>query len=169
VPQDVVPDLERRLQVPLREWVKEGWVTATEGNVIDYDVIEQAVIRDSWHVDMKRIGYDRMFAGQLTQRVDKALRGVDIVPVAQTFLGQSPGIKELLRLLGPAKIRHGGNPVARWMASVTESKDDGQDNLRLVKPDRLKSQARIDGMAALVIAMDGVVRQKRKKTGAVAA
>jgi phage terminase large subunit-like protein len=175
VPADCVGDLERKLQVPLGEWIKAGYVTATEGNVVDYDVIEKQVTRDSWHVDMQRIGYDRMFAGQLSQNVDKALRGVDIVPIAQTFLGQSPGIKETLRLLGspktgePGRIRHGGNPVARWMASVVESKDDKQDNLRLVKPDRLKSQARIDGMAALVIAMDGYVRRSKKKSGAVAA
>lgn len=169
VPGDVVPDLERKLQVPLGQWIKAGYVTATEGNVVDYDVIEQQVIRDSWHVDMRRIGYDRMFAGQMVQRADKALRGVEVVPVAQTFLGQSPGIKEVLRLLGPGALQHGGNPVARWMASVVESKDDKQDNLRLVKPDRLKSQARIDGMAALVIAMDGYVRRSKKKSGAVAA
>lgn len=169
VPGDVLPDLERKLQVPLARWVREGWVTATEGNVVDYDVIEQQVIRDSWHTDMRRVGYDRMFAGQLVQRVSKELRGVEVVPVAQTFLGQSPGIKELLRLLGPGAIRHGGNPVARWMASVVESKDDKQDNLRLVKPDRLKSQARIDGMAALVVAMDGYLRNRRKKSGASAA
>jgi phage terminase large subunit-like protein len=169
VPGDVVPDLERKLQVPLGEWIKAGYVTATEGNVVDYDVIEKQVIRDSWHVDMRRIGFDRMFAGQMVQRVDKELRGVEIVPVQQTFLGQSPGIKEVLRLLGPGAIRHGGNPVARWMASVVESKDDKQDNLRLVKPDRLKSQARIDGMAALVIAMDGYVRRSKKKSGSHAA
>lgn len=169
LPEDIAPELERRLQVPLGEWVKQGYVTLTEGNVIDYDVIEQQVIRDSWHVDMRRVGYDRMFAGQMVQRIDKALKGVEIVPVAQTFLGQSPGIKELLRLLGPGTIRHGGNPVARWMATVTESKDDGQDNLRLVKPDRLKSQARIDGMAALVVAMDCHLRSKKKRSTVSAA
>jgi phage terminase large subunit-like protein len=169
VPGDVVPDLARKLQVPLGEWIKAGYVTATEGNVVDYDVIEQQVIRDSWHTDMRRVGFDRMFAGQMVQRVDKALRGVEVVPVQQTFLGQSPGIKEVLRLLGPAALRHGGNPVARWMASVVESKDDKQDNLRLVKPDRLKSQARIDGMAALVIAMDGYLRRSKKKSGSHAA
>jgi phage terminase large subunit-like protein len=169
VPQDVVPDLERKLQVPLSQWIKAGYVTATEGNVVDYDVIEQQVIKDSWHTDMRRVGFDRMFAGQMVQRVDKALKGVEIVPVAQTFLGQSPGIKEVLRLLGPGAIRHGGNPVARWMASVVESKGDKQDNLRLVKPDRLKSQSRIDGMAALVIAMDGYLRRSRKKSGTHAA
>jgi phage terminase large subunit-like protein len=144
-------------------------VTATEGNVVDYDAIEKQVIRDCRHVDMRRIGFDRMFAGQMVQNVDRELRGVEVVPVAQTFLGQSPAIKELLRLLGPGAIRHGGNPVARWMASVTESKGDGNDNLRLVKPDRFKSQSRIDGMAALVTALDGYVRRKKRKGSAQAA
>jgi phage terminase large subunit-like protein len=169
VPGDRVPDLERQLQVPLSAWIRAGWVTATEGNVVDYDAIEKTVTRDCRHVDMRRIGFDRMFAGQMVQNVDRELRGVDVVPVAQTFLGQSPAIKELLRLLGPAAIRHGGNPVARWMASVTESKGDGNDNLRLVKPDRFKSQARIDGTSALVTALDGYVRRKKRKGTAQAA
>jgi phage terminase large subunit-like protein len=169
VPGDRVTDLERQLQVPLSQWVKAGFVTATEGNVVDYDAIEKQVIRDCRHVDMRRIGFDRMFAGQMVQNVDRELRGVEVVPVAQTFLGQSPAIKELLRLLGPGAIRHGGNPVARWMASVTESKGDGNDNLRLVKPDRFKSQSRIDGMAALVTALDGYVRRKKRKGTAQAA
>lgn len=169
VPEDIAGDLERKLQVPLRKWVSEGWMSLTEGNVIDYDAVEKQVIRDSWHTDMQRIGYDRMFAGQMVQRVDRELRGVEVVPVAQTFLGQSPAVKELLRLLGPAALRHGGNPVARWMASVVESKGDGNDNLRLVKPDRAKSQARIDGMAALVTALDGYLRRKKRRGTATAA
>jgi phage terminase large subunit-like protein len=170
IPEERAGELERQLQVPLSEWVRQGFVTLTEGSVIDYGAVEKAVIADSWHTDMRRIGYDRMFAGQLVQNVDKALRGVDVVPVAQTFLGQSPSVKEVLRLLGREDLRHGGNPVARWMASVTESRKDENDNLRLVKPDRGRSQARIDGMAAMVIGMDGWVRRaKKRRTGAYAA
>ncbi|PSK96688.1 phage terminase large subunit-like protein [Haloactinopolyspora alba] len=162
VPEDRVEHLARHLQVPLAKWIREGFVTATEGNVIDYAAIQRDVLADCRHVDMQRISYDRMFAGQMVQEVDAELRGVDVVPVAQTFLGLSPGIKELLRLLGERSSRNGGNPVARWMASVVESKDDGQDNLKLVKPERHTSQARIDGIAALVNALDGYVRRPVK-------
>jgi phage terminase large subunit-like protein len=169
VPEDRVDDLNRQLQVPLKTWIKEGLVVATEGDVIDYAAVQKQVLADCRHVDMQRIGYDRMFAGQMVQELDAELRGVEVVPVAQTFLGQSPAIKELLRLLGRSgeqqeagRIRHGGNPVARWMASVVEVKDDGQDNYRLVKPDRFKSQARIDGMAAAVAGLDGYLRRKRQ-------
>lgn len=168
VPEERIEDLERQLQVPLSRWIAEGWITATEGNVIDYAKVRDVALADCRIVDMQRISYDRMFAGQMVQELDAELKGVDVVPVAQTFLGQSPAIKELLRLLGmtekgveAGRIRHGGDPVARWMASVVETKTDGQDNYRLVKPERGKSQARIDGIAAMVTGLDGYLRRPR--------
>ncbi|RSM73461.1 terminase large subunit [Kibdelosporangium aridum] len=170
VPADRVDDLARQLQVPLKQWIKEGFVKATEGNVIDYSVIKADALVDCKRVDMQRISYDRMFAGQMVQELDAELKGVEMAPVAQTFLGTSPAIKEMQRLLGksgqqdgPGRIRHGGNPVARWMASVVEVKNDGQDNLRLVKPDRQKAQARIDGISACVNGLDGYLRRPKQK------
>jgi phage terminase large subunit-like protein len=170
VPEDRVEDLERHLQVPLSRWVAEGWVTATEGNVIDYAKVRDVALADCRVVDIRRISYDRMFAGQMVQELDAELRGVEVVPVAQTYAGQSPAIKELQRLLGvtekgveAGKIRHSGDPVTRWMASVVETKSDGQDNLRLVKPERDKSQARIDGIAAMTTGLDGYLRRPRPK------
>lgn len=170
VPEERVDELARQLQIPLRRWVREGWVTATEGNVIHYAAIQADALADCRHVKMQRISYDRMFAGQMVQELDEQLRGVEVTPVAQTFFGQSPAIKELQRLLGIAeadrtdgRIRHGGNPVARWMASLVETKDDGADNLKIVKPDRGKSQARIDGVAAMVTGLDGYLRRPRPR------
>jgi phage terminase large subunit-like protein len=166
VPEDCVEDLERKLQVPLKKWVDEGFVTATEGNVIDYAAVRDKALEDCKVVDIRRINYDRMFAGQMVQEIDEELNGVEIVPTAQTYIGQSPSIKELWRLLGKSgknaaggRMRHAGDPVTRWMASVVETTSDGQDNYRLVKPDRRKSQARIDGIAAMVTGLDGYVRR----------
>lgn len=168
VPQERVLDLERHLQVPLSRWVEQGLVTATEGNVIDYETVQKQVVADCRQVDIESIGYDRMFAGQMVQYLDGELGGCQLRPVAQTFQGTSPGIKELLRLLGhndsaaPPRMRQGGDPVTRWMASVVEAKDDGNDNLRLVKPERAVSQARIDGISAAVMALDGYLRRARE-------
>ena len=171
VPEELVEHLQRHLQVPLARWVAEGWITATEGNVIDYAAVRDRALADCAVVDMQRISYDRMFAGQMVQEIDAALKGVEVVPVAQTFLGQSPSIKELQQLLGVTekgqqigRMRHGGDPVTRWMAQVVESKTDGQDNYRLVKPDRGKSQARIDGIAAMTTGLDGYLRRPTLKS-----
>jgi phage terminase large subunit-like protein len=166
VPEDSVDKLERQLQVPVKQWIAKGFVTQTEGNVIDYTAVKKAALADCRQVNIRRISYDRMFAGQMVQEIDAELKGVETVPVAQTFIGQSPSVKELQRLLGvtetgkaEGKMRHGGDPVTRWMASVVETKNDGQENLRLVKPNRAKSQARIDGIAAMTTGLDGYLRR----------
>jgi len=167
IPEDSVEDLTRRLQVPIRDWIKDKHITVTEGNVIDYEAVKAAAIADCRKVNIRRVSYDRMFAGQMVQELDAELRGVETAPVAQTFYGTSPAVKELQRLLGSPKqgekprFRHGGNPVARWMASVVEVKDDGLDNYRLVKPERQKSQARIDGISAAVTGLDGYLRRAK--------
>ncbi|MER5863768.1 terminase TerL endonuclease subunit [Kitasatospora sp. NPDC002040] len=169
LPEERLADLEQQLMVPLGEWVNAGLLTLTEGDAIDYGAIERQIIADCRRLDVQRVSYDRMFAGQLVQRVEQKTRGVDVVPIAQTYLGMSPGSKELERLLRENQIQHGGNPVLRWNASVVEIYRDGNDNMRPVKPDRDKSSARIDGIAALVMALDGYVRRPLKKPRAASA
>jgi phage terminase large subunit-like protein len=158
LPEERVEDLERKLQVPLRKWVADGWINLTEGDVIDYAAVKSAVIGDCRHLDMQRISYDRMFAGQMVQEIDEEVRGVQVVPVAQTYAGLSPACKELERLIGSQSVRFGANPVMRWMASMVEVKNDGADNIRPVKPDRKQSISRIDGIQAAVTGLDGIVR-----------
>ncbi|BAU83137.1 terminase [Streptomyces laurentii] len=169
LPEERADELEQQLQVPIRQWAREGLITLTEGDAIDYGAIEKQIVADCRRLDVQRISYDRMFAGQLVQRIEAKTRGVDVVPVAQTYLGMSPGCKELERLLREGRIRHGGNPVLRWNASVVEVYRDGNDNMRPVKPDRGKSSARIDGIAAAVMALDGYVRRPLKRPRAVSA
>ncbi|MFB6908071.1 terminase large subunit [Streptomyces bacillaris] len=169
LPEERADELEQQLQVPIRQWAADGLLTLTEGDAIDYDAIERQIVEDCRRLDVQRISFDRMFAGQLVQRVERKTRGVDVVPVAQTYLGMSPGCKELERLLREGRIRHGGHPVLRWNASVVEVYRDGNDNMRPVKPDRDKSSARIDGIAAAVMALDGYVRRPLKRPRAASA
>ncbi|MFE9569249.1 terminase large subunit [Streptomyces sp. NPDC006692] len=169
LPEERINELEAQLQVPLKQWAADGLLMLTEGDAIDYGAIERQIIADCRRLDVQRISYDRMFAGQLVQRIEQKTRGVDVVPVAQTYLGMSPGSKELERLLREGRIHHGGNPILRWNASVVEVYRDGNDNLRPVKPDRGKSSARIDGIAATVMALDGYVRRPLKRARAASA
>lgn len=163
VPGERVDYLSKQLLVPLEQWIDEGLVTATDGDVIDYSAVKAAVIGDAKHLDLQRVSYDRMFAGQLVQELAEELDGVEMASVAQTFMGLSPAMKEFERLIGARGMRHGGNPVLRWMASVVEVKNDGLDNIRPVKPNRQKSSSRIDGIQAAVTALDGVIRRPQEQ------
>lgn len=157
IPEERLDDLEKQLQVPLHDWVDRGYVKATEGDVIDYGIIKQDILRDCRYFDIQRLSYDRMFAGQMVQELDQELN-IDIVPVAQTFYGLSPATKEMERLYKAKEMRHDGSPVMRWMASRVEIRKDDLDNIRPVKPDRAKSSARVDGLQAAVTGLDGIVR-----------
>lgn len=169
LPEERVDELEAQLRVPLRQWAREGFLTLTEGDAIDYGTIEAQIIADCRRLDVQRVSYDRMFAGQLVQRVTQKTRGVDLVPIAQTYLGMSPGSKELERLLREGRIKHGGNPILRWHAQCVEIYADGNDNIRPRKPDRQQSSARIDGIAATVMALDGYLRRPIKRKRAASA
>ncbi|KAA6216398.1 terminase large subunit [Streptomyces filamentosus] len=165
LPSERLEELQRTLQVPLAEWARQGFLRLTDGDAIDYDAIEKQVLADCRFFDVQRIGYDRMFAGQLVQNVDRETkRGLVVEPLAQTFLGLSAGCKEMDRLLRMEALQHGGNPVLRWMASVVEVIADGNDNIRTVKPNRNKSAARIDGVQASVMGLSGYLRRPKKKS-----
>ncbi len=165
LPSERLEDLQRQLQVPLAQWARDGFLKLTEGDAIDYDTIEKQVLADCKHFDVQWIGYDRMFAGQLVQNVDRETRrGVKVTPISQTFLGLSPASKELDRLLLEQAVRHGGHPVLKWMAGCAETITDGNDNYRPTKPNRKKSQARIDGIAATVMGLDGYLRRPKPKS-----
>ena len=155
VPGERVEDLEKQLLVPLQQWIDDGHVVATDGDVIDYSTIKSQIIGDARHFDMRRISYDRMFAGQIVQEIDQELRGVEVNPVGQGFLGLSAPAKEFERLLGSQTVRFPDDPVTRWMASVVEVKRDETDNIRPVKPNRQQALTRIDGIQAAVTGLDG--------------
>jgi hypothetical protein len=46
-----------------------------------------------------------------------------------------------------------GHPVQRWMADCTTVKTDINRNVRPVKPNRLKSSKRINGIVAAIMGM----------------
>ena len=55
-----------------------------------------------------------------------------------------------------SRIRHGGHPVLRWMAANVAPEQDAAGN---AKPSKKKSTARIDGIVALIMAVDCVMRE----------
>lgn len=154
IPGDNVLEKVRRDRVPYDVWVRQGLVTATEGNVIDYKAIEVRIDELAQRFDIKELAYDRWGSTELIQRLQDA--GMNVIPFGQGFASMSPPTKELLNLVLAGRIKHGGNPVLRWMAGNLVVRQDPAGN---IKPDKAKSTARIDGMVALIMAMDRATRK----------
>ena len=86
--------------------------------------------------------------------------GFTVVPFGQGFASMTAPAKELERLLLERKLRHGGHPVLRWMASNVAVDQDPAGNL---KPSKAKSTERIDGIVALVMAIGRAMVQPKEE------
>lgn len=155
VPRDTIPLRVRRASVPYDTWVRQGYMMATEGNVIDYNFIE-AFINDLHEIyDIKEIAVDRWNATMLIQNLEND--GFTMVPFGQGFSSMSPPTKEFYKLMMEGKIVHAGNPVLRWMALNVVVDRDAADN---IKPTKAKSPEKIDGIVASIMALDRCVRHE---------
>lgn len=153
IPRDNMVERGRRDRVDYTTWVRQGLITATPGNVIDYETIRAAIERLGERYDIGEVAFDRWGAVQMSQQLEGA--GFTMVAMGQGFQSMSPPTKELLRLVMDGRLAHGGNAVLRWMADNLVVQTDPAAN---IKPNKAKSTARIDGMVALIMALDRATR-----------
>ena len=149
IPEDIMTARERRDRVPFSSWVRRGYVEATPGNVVDYEYIKERLRKIAKEFrGLKEIGYDPYMATQIAIQLEE--EGFKVVPVRQGWVTLSPALKELEREYLSGELKHGDNPVLRWMASNLVVKKDVADNYM---PDKAHSIDRIDGIVALCVAI----------------
>lgn len=159
VPAENLVARVKRDRVPYDVWMQQGLLEATEGNVIDYDVIRQRIREDGDRFDIREIAFDRWGAVQLTTQLQGD--GFTVVPIGQGFHGMAAPTKEFLSLVAARRLVHGGHPVLRWMASNVSVKQDAAGNL---KPDKGASAEKIDGVVALIMALARAIVQPEMRS-----
>ena len=154
IPEETLADSDID-QLPA--WVEEGWITATEGNEIDFNTIEADIIgedteRHDWEgglaseFTIDEIAYDPWQATQLAQRFTEAgARPVEIRNTVQNF---SPAMKELEAAVLSGRFHHQGSPVLTWMMSNVVAKEDAKEN---IYPRKERPEHKIDGAVALIM------------------
>lgn len=147
-PEEGIAERSRVDGVPYQQWSDEGLLTATPGNITDYAYVKAEVHALAEQYQLTETGYDKWNATQLATELEQD--GAVMVPIPQTWGGLAPGWRELDRLILDHKLRHGGNPILRWMAGNVETETDAAGNQR---PSKARSSERIDGMVALDMAL----------------
>lgn len=142
----------------LRQWLTDGWITPTPGNTTDYDVIEGDIVKLTQEFRIQGGNFDRRFAGQLVERLKRS-HNIDMQPMGTGFAGMSAPSKELETLVKQGRIDHGGDPVLRWMIDCCALKENTDGDIRPIKPERASGK-KIDGIVALVMALDRCIRQE---------
>jgi len=158
MPLDTLEERAEKDRVPFRQWVDEGYIEVTPGNVIDHDEIERAVLADADEHKIDSVAYDPWNATQLAASL--LGKGVPMVEFIQGLRSYSEPTKELLNLLASTKLDHGENPVLKWMASNLKTHRDKNENLM---PHKLHSTGRIDGITALIMAIGRKIQPAEEK------
>ena len=143
---------EAKLGDSYRQWIKEGHIRTTEGNVTDYAVVRRDIGEIGKQFDIQEIAADRLFQGaQLCTEL--AQDGFEVVEFGQGFVSMALPTKLFEDLVVSGKLYHGGNPVLRWMAANVVIETDAAGN---IKPNRKRSSDKIDGVVATIMALGRV-------------
>ncbi len=135
-------------------WARQGFITLTQGNVVDQDVSHADLRELKEQYNIKEIAVDRWNSTQLQTQLQGD--GFAVVQFGQGFASMTAPTKELERLILSEKLKHGGHPVLRWNASNVSVETDAAGNL---KPSKKKSTEKIDGIVALIMAVGRATSQ----------
>jgi len=154
VPHDRILTRVTRDRVPYDEWHRRGFLTATPGPTVDYEIV-RAFLQD-WRdtYDLRLIAFDPWNATDLVSRLEKA-DGFTCVKIRQGKASLSAPSKALEKAVLEKTLRHDGHPILRW--NIQNASVD-TDNAGNIQPSKARSTERIDGVYALVMAIDAMHR-----------
>jgi phage terminase large subunit-like protein len=130
-------------------WRRAGFLQASDGEVTDFDLIEESLIADVSNLLVKEVGFDPHQATQLVGHMLEA--GLPMVECRQMVLVMSEPMKFLEALVLQGKLTHDDNPVMNWMISNVVCHRDAKDN---VYPRKEREENKIDGPVAAIMALN---------------
>lgn len=147
IPEDKIYDNTQKHHFDYRYYIDKGYITATPGAVVDFDFIEEYIMRQSKKYDVREVCLDPWNATQLESHL--ADNGLTVVEVRQTYFVLSEPTKDLANIIEESKLIHFGDPVLKWaVGNVTVNMDENGN----IRPNKAKSINKIDPAAALIIA-----------------
>lgn len=154
LPESALKVLDKSTEKRASQWADDGWLTVTEGDVVDYDRVYDDIEQDHNDFAIREIDYDVWSAAPAIQEIEKRT-GLTTVRVSQNYDGLGPSMQDLMALIQKNGFRHHGNPVAAWNFDAVEVRQhrDNPELVKPVKPDRMKSGKRIDAVPTAAMAV----------------
>jgi phage terminase large subunit-like protein len=153
-PEDCAKERERTNRTNYRTWISQGLITATDGDVTDYDVIRRDLVELGRRYRIMGLAYDPHNATQLANQLTQD--GFTVEQFLQRITSYNEPMMALEKLAKEGRFRHGGNPVLRWMIGNVHAIRNG---LGQQMPSRKKSKDKIDGAVAALMALSMAMKR----------
>jgi phage terminase large subunit-like protein len=148
IPEDNAIKRSRDDGVPYMDWHKEGFISYTPGNWIDYEFVEGRIKQLIQHSAIYSLAYDPWQSENTAQRLIKANVAAEVRPFRQTVTMYNEPIKYLEKMLNEGHVDHRNNKALRWMAGNVVIYRNVSGLMRL---DKSSDKAKIDGMVVLAM------------------
>ena len=129
-----------------KKWHRMGYLTLTEGNVVDYDYITNDMLKDN--LQIQKVAYDSYNATQWA--IDAEGKGLPLEPFSQSLGHFNKPTKEFERLLRQGKVIIEDNEITKWCISNVSLQYDHNENCKPVKTSKMQ---KIDGVIAMLQAL----------------
>lgn len=142
----------RRDGVDYVQWANAGYIILTPGNETDYQQVRRDINGFANDYGIQELAADRLFQGaQLCQ--DLLADGMNVVAMGQGYQSMAAPTRALLDLVSGGRLRHGNNPVLRWMAANAATESQSGEAEAVLKFSKKKSTEKIDGIIAICEAL----------------
>jgi phage terminase large subunit-like protein len=156
LPETAFLALDERNDGKLRKWAAAGWLTVTEGDVLDYQRVYQDIEADAKRFTIVGGDADQWSSDPVIQEIQTRTDVEEIFAYKNDFTHMSPGMKRIMDIVKLDGFRHHGNPVARWCFDSVEALSAAYDPeiIRPKKPNRQTQSKRIDAVPAAIMAVN---------------
>lgn len=153
VPEAQVRERENRDNIPYSTWVRDGWLTVTEGERTNHEQVATDILAEVEGHDVLAINADQYQVGLLATLLEKEGHEVKAIAQRTSVLNAPCRMLESVILDGSFGWE---NPIFGFNANNVCLYEDITG---CVMPDKKKSTEKIDGICAAVFAFGGAIEK----------
>jgi phage terminase large subunit-like protein len=157
IPEKGLKERCRRDNVPYDLWAEQGHIELTpqtgdwNDRETDHSYLVEKVKKLCSKYTVANIGFDRWRSKDTVSCLGK--EGIEVTEIGQGYATMGASCVRLEELVLYRRLRHNGHPILRWNVDCCSVSTDPSGLMKPVKPERMQSSKRIDGVSALLDAI----------------
>jgi phage terminase large subunit-like protein len=152
IPDAAITRHEKTDKIPYKDWIRDGWVIKTDGEVTDYHRLQTHLqdmeIERGWKIH--EMCYDPYNATHFANEMQDL--GYTTIEIAQWMKILSEPTKLFREMVAEGKIVHDGSPLLKWSVGNAMQIVDSKENIMISKK-KAGDTRRIDPLAAVIDAL----------------
>ena len=148
LPEESIDFIPLHEQGVFRDAIARGSLKLTEGNVADYRVVEEYILKICHEKSVKKIGYDAWNATAVVANLYE--KGLPLQKIGQGMSALSAASKQTEKLIYEKLIAHDHDPMMLFQLQNATRYEDVNLNLKVKRPEG-SPHAKIDGVVSLIM------------------